>query len=117
MPIGYGRHIPAAMMASCGCILFHPVRSHRLANKRANRRRMGTAPHSDDVHLPPKLRIDDRPRHDAWVVDAEFRQKPEPHASGAHGQNPVVAFAAIDSFPTDAVFLPGEPFIELAVNA
>src|SRR3974390_316684 len=117
MPIGYGRRIPAAMMASCGRILSHPVRSHRLPNKRANCRRMGTAPHGDDVHLPPKLRIDDRPRHDAWVVDAEFRQKTEPHASRAHGQNPVVALTAIDSLPADAVFVPGEPFIELAVDA
>src|SRR3974390_1234668 len=117
MPIGYGWRIPAAMTASCGRILSHPVRSHRLANKRANRRRMGTAPHGDDVYLSPKLSIDDRPRHDALVVDAEFRQKTEPHASRAHGQNPVVALAAIDGFPTDAVFLPGEPFIELAVDA
>src|SRR5208337_365409 len=117
MPIGYGRRIAAAMTASCDRILPHPVGSHCLANKRANSRRMGTAPHCDDVDLPPELRIDNRPRHDTLVVDAEFRQKTEPHASRAHGQNPVVALAAIDSFPTDAVFLPGEPFVELAVDS
>src|SRR5262245_58617521 len=59
---------------------------------------MRATAHREQAHLAPDLRLDQGPHQNVVAVaDAVLRHEAEPHAGRHHGQNPVVAIAAVDA--------------------
>src|SRR5271166_1353195 len=56
-------------------LLAGPVVAHRFPHQCADRRGVLPPAHGDDIHLAPEFRIDDGPRNNPRMVDAEFREK------------------------------------------
>src|SRR5262245_32705582 len=76
----------------------HPARAHGLPYERTHGRRMRPAAHREQVDLPPDFRLDQRPHDDVPAIEgAVLRHETEAETGRHHGQNPVVAFAAIDA--------------------
>src|SRR5579871_5889922 len=100
----------------CGALVTRPVVAHCFPDQRPDRGGVLSSSHGDDINLAPEFRVDDGSRDNSGMVDAEFRQKAKTLSRGAHRQDPVVALAAENRRPCDAALLPGQPFIELAVD-
>src|SRR5215831_10804767 len=79
-----------------------PLDAHGFTHQGSECGRMRPSSQSDEIHLAPIFRLDERPRHDTWMRYAVLWHESEPEAGRYHGQNPVVAFASVDHVPCRA---------------
>src|SRR5262249_11518816 len=107
---------PRGFLAHGECRLSHPLRAHRLAHEGANRGRMRPPADGHEVDLSPELRLDQWPRDDTAMVHRIFRHEPEPQPCGDHGQDPVVALAAVHHLAGGPAFAEDRVAVELAIR-
>src|SRR5712692_5710864 len=88
----------ALAMRHCERRLSEPFGPHRFANEGADRRRMRPSANGDEIHLAPEFRLDQWTGDYAALRDGKFRHETEPEACDDHGQDPIVAVAAVDGF-------------------
>src|SRR3954451_23097511 len=80
---------------------------------------MWPAAHGHEVDLAPELGIDEGPHHHARMVGAARRHEAKPEPARDHGENPVIALAAVDELAAQEVVLaPDRPgvAVEFAVR-